>query len=116
MNAPPPAWLESPSVAEWMAFGSFCWDNGCVDMVPPDQMPDVPGVEVAADDEVTVHLPFDPSEVTLRLAGQDEHVSLPSGRQVSWTVSGFGFVVVTAWRGTGGDASYVVELVEESAP
>lgn len=111
VEPPPPAWAETESGDTWMAFGSYCWDNGCVDMVPPDQLPDVPQVTVAAGETVIFHLAFNPSEVSLAFFDGRPQVSLPAEPGISWEVSHTGFVALEARRPEGGSASYIAKFV-----
>jgi hypothetical protein len=97
-----------------MAYSSYCWGDECADMVSPDEMADVPQVEVSEGGHVTFHLGFDPAEVELSLPDRGDYVSLPADREVSWTVTGFGFVVLIVRPDGVGDASYVVQFVAPS--
>lgn len=115
-SQPPPAWVEGPSGSSWMAYGSYCWEGACVDMVPPSLRDDIPTVEVRQGQEVIFHFGFEPSEVQLSFASDDGNgrVSLPAQRQVSWEVTHGGFLnLFTRTGGRGGDASYDVQLVVE---
>lgn len=111
VDPPPPAWVVTGSVTRWMAYGSYCWDSDCVDMVPPDQLPDVPSIVAPVDATVKFHLGFRPSRVELIFPGDERAVTLEAGREVEWQVTRTGTVMVGTWRPGGGDAFYVVELL-----
>lgn len=113
---PPPAWVETASGSWWMAYGSYCWDRMCVDMLSPASRDDLPRVSVRQGEEVTFHLGFDPSRLTLSSPGANDtpQVPLPAERDVSWAVTRGGVVNLFARAGSpGGDASYSVRLVLE---
>lgn len=110
-SRPPPAWIETDSGSWWMAYGSYCWDRACVDIVSPEAR-DIPLVAVREGEEVTFHLGFTPSELQLFfMADDDSSLSLPAERQVTWKVTRGGILSLLARDGSpGGDAAYEVEL------
>jgi hypothetical protein len=113
-SAPPPAWVETDGGAHWLAYGSYCWDDGCVDYVEPWRREDVPQIAVRRGKVVRFHLPFEPSELVVDVferRGRDPRsVRLEPKRVVAWRVNRPGYVSVAAWR-RHGDASYVARFV-----
>src|SRR6266508_6281823 len=62
-GAPPPAWVETQTRSNWLAYGSYCWTPSdghaaCVDMIPPQSRPELPTVRVARGSTVRIHLAF----------------------------------------------------------
>lgn len=111
-DGPPPAWVEGPSDVSWLGFGSYCWVNACVDMLPPEERDDLPSLAAEAGDEVTFHLDFEPAGLRVSADG-GEGAELPARSTVSWTVTGTGIVTLFAEVGTpGGDVSYHVRLTD----
>jgi hypothetical protein len=107
---PPRAWLETPTVRNWLAGGSSCWhykDHGvCADGGEPrcDQS-FIPHFRVAPGETVRVHLGFTPEEASLSgESGVQEPAEL-HGRILRWQVAKGGVFSVFA-RQRRGDASY----------
>jgi hypothetical protein len=109
-SGPPPAYVETPSGAEWMAYGSYCWGGTCADVVPPEMREDIPTLAVREGDRITFHLDFDPSELTLSFE-DGEAIPVPTEREVSWPVTRGGVLNLFAREGNpGGDVAYVLRL------
>lgn len=87
-GGPPPAWIEVPSGSQWMAYGSYCWDDVCFDVLQASCDDDaVPRLEVRPGDRVRFHLGFVPEQADLTVGGSEnrpEVVELEPARVLEW--------------------------------
>ena len=105
-GAPPPAWIETPEGAFWLAQSTYCWTNVCADYVAPscEEAPEIPA---RVGEPVRVHLGFAARSATLTY--------FPGGaaqplEELEWIVESGGAFAVSARAGRG-DASYAGCLV-----
>jgi hypothetical protein len=108
-GAPPPAWIETQAKSAWLAYGTYCWNTGCVDMIPPQSRPDLPIFGVTRGRTVRVHLGFAAKSISVSLDKTAIRAKLDATRRIaSWSATRGGILTVSA-RATG-DASYVARL------
>jgi len=108
-DAPPPAWIETPARSAWLAHGSYCWKTACVDMIPPQDRPDLPVFGVKRGRTVRVHLGFTAKSVSVSVDKRSIAMKLDTTRRIaSWNATRGG--VLTVFARTAGDASYVARL------
>jgi hypothetical protein len=112
-DPPPPAWVETASGDHWLGYGSYCWDDGCVDYIEPWRREEVPEIAVRRGEIVRFHLPFDPRELVIEVfeqqGGDPRSVRLEPKRVFDWKFKRDGYVSVAAWR-KHGDASYLARF------
>jgi len=105
-GAPPPAWVETTAGRVWLAYGSYCWTNACVDMVQVTcDDASTPAVQAETGETVRFHLGFRPTEATLSVEDSTPE-ALPRRRTIAWSANRGGLLRLDL-RAAGGDASYV---------
>jgi hypothetical protein len=108
-GAPPPAWIETQTKSAWLAFGSYCWKTACVDMIPPNSRPDLPGLTSKRGSTIRVHLGFAAKSVEVDLGTKPINAKLdPTKRIIFWGTTRGGILSVSARAQ--GSASYVARL------
>ena len=107
-GGPPPAWVESPTKAAWLAYGSYCWTTACADYIPPAQRVGLPQLSVTSGQRVRIHLGFKPSHVLVRLLPSNRTIPLAAARVTAWrAAAGVASIEV---KGAHGSASYVMRI------
>lgn len=108
-GGPPPAWIETSSGSAWMAYGSYCWTNVCVDVLHfTCDDTSVPSLEVRPGDPIRFHLAFAPDEADLTLgapSSRPEVVSVTPARVIEWQGEYDGHLLLFA-TSEEGDVSY----------
>jgi hypothetical protein len=107
MTAPPPAWVEFGRSSRWLAYGSYCWETACVDMIPPDRRADLPLLRARRGQLLRIQLRFAPRSVVVRVGSAV--VKRDTARTTSWHARRSGLIFVDA-KGRGGSASYLARL------
>jgi hypothetical protein len=87
-GGPEPAWIETPSASEWMAYGNYCWNDVCVDILQATcDDTAVPRLELRSGEPVRFHLPFEPATAELTLGAstsRPEVVKLEPAGVIEW--------------------------------
>jgi hypothetical protein len=107
-TAPPPAWIESGKSSRWLAYGSYCWETACVDMIPPDRRTDLPVLHARRGQVFRIQLRFVPRSVAVRV-GQAV-VKRGSSRTTSWRARRSGLLFVEV-KDSPGSAAYLARLI-----
>jgi hypothetical protein len=111
--SPPPAWFRLRSRDRWLAYSSYCWKTACVDMIPPQLLPDLPRARAKLGERLTIHLAFKPRRLEIARVGDRgaaRHWTLPAEQVTAWTIRTRGVLLVYA-EGASGSASCAVQLV-----
>ena len=113
---PPPAWVDTKSGDQWLAFSSYCWTPeqpsdpvaACATFIPPDQRPEVPAIALKRREVVKFNFGFTPSEVTLQVGKRSYR--LAARATTAWRVQGKGGIAVLSVEAPAGSASYVARV------
>ncbi len=123
-DPPPPAWVETESGKHWLAYGSFCWEDGCADYIAPWDRDDVPVLAVPRGEIVRFHLPFEPRELVVEIFERPPRnprsvtveprnprsVTVEPKRVFEWRLELESYVGIGASKEGGGDASYLARF------
>lgn len=109
-SGPPPAWAETSSRSNWLAYSGYCWKTVCADYLPPASRPDLPTLGIVRGASIRIHFGFRPSRTSVTTLGATTSTrSVPPAQVVTWRPTAEG-VFTLSLKGPAGTVGYAAKI------